>query len=414
MAVLKKFKALKPKKGLEEKIASLPYDVISSEEARPIAEENPYSFLHIIKPEVDLPAGTDLYSQEVYEKAKENFDKFIKEGLLIQEDSERLYIYRQTMKGRDQYGIVGCVSAQDYENDIIKKHEFTRPAKERDRIKHVDITNSNAGPVFLTYKAREPINNVVAEVVNNPPLYDFIAADGIKHTIWIVDDHKGDALIKEFDKVDYLYVADGHHRTASAAKVAQMRKDANPNHTGNEEYNFFLAVLFPHNQLQIIDYNRVLKNLNNHSKEELFNKLKEIFSLEKKGYTQYKPAKKGEIGMYMDKEWYKLTLQKEKVDSSDPVKSLDISILQNYILGPFFGIDDPRTSDQIDFIGGIRGLEELERLVDGGNFKVAFALYPVSIEELIRIADAGKVMPPKSTWFEPKLRSGLLIHLLEN
>jgi uncharacterized protein (DUF1015 family) len=279
----------------------------------------------------------------------------------------------------------------------------------------VDITDANAGPIFLTYKAKEAINSLVNQVVSTEPVYDFAADDGIEHTVWIVaDDSMAEAIIAEFQRIDFLYVADGHHRSASAARVANMRKTANPSHSGKEEYNFFLAVLFPDDQLQILDYNRVLKHLNNHTKEELFDTLRKTFSIEMQGANAFKPEKKGEVGMYMDNEWYKLTIKPDLVDHDDPVLSLDISFLQSHLLAPFFGIDDPRTSDDIDFIGGIRGLEELVRLVDSGKFVAAFAMHPVSIAELMNIADAGKVMPPKSTWFEPKLRSGLLVHSLKD
>jgi uncharacterized protein (DUF1015 family) len=417
MATLRKFKAWRPKDGLEKDVASYPYDVLSSEEAKDLAKDNPFSFLHVVKPEIDLPAGTDLYSPSVYDKAKENFEKFIREGILIQDENPMLYIYRQTMGGHEQYGIVGCVSVKDYDSDIIKKHEHTRPAKEQDRIKHVNITNANAGPIFLTYKTKETINKLVAETVQNTPLYDFIASDGIGHTVWIIKDDKvSEKIIKEFEEIDFLYVADGHHRSASAAKVANMREEANSGHTGEEEYNFFLAVLFPSEQLQILDYNRVIKHMNKRTEEELFQALENVFSIEEMGVVPYRPKKKGEIGMYLDNTWYRLTIQPEiaETNQNDPVKSLDISVLQSKILAPFFGIDDPRTSDDIDFIGGIRGLEELVKLVDSGKFSVAFAMYPVSIQELMNIADAGKVMPPKSTWFEPKLRSGLLVHTLND
>lgn len=417
MAIVRRFKAWRPKKGLEKDVASYPYDVLSSEEARDLAQGNPFSFLHVVKPEIDLPVGINLYSQPVYDKAKENFSRFIQEGILIQDKDPKLYIYRQTMDGREQYGIVGCVSVEDYDSDVIKKHEYTRPAKERDRITHVDITNANAGPIFLTYKAREVINNLVAEVVRNAPVYDFTATDGIGHTVWIIeDDNISEQIIKEFSKIDFLYVADGHHRSASAAKVANKRKEANPGHTGEEEYNFFLAVLFPDEQLRILDYNRVVKHLNNHTREELFQALESIFAINDMGVEPYTPQAKGEVSMYLEKRWYRLTI-KPKITlayKEDPVTSLDISVLQDNVLRPFFGIDDPRTSDDIDFIGGIRGLGELVRLVDSGKFKVAFAMYPVSIEELMNIADAGKVMPPKSTWFEPKLRSGLLVHTFDD
>ncbi len=413
MAVLRKFKAWRPGKGLEKQVASYPYDVINSEEARELVKDNPYSFLHVVKPEVDLPAGTDLYSQPVYDKARDNFRKFMSDGTLIQDAQPNLYVYRQTMDGREQYGIVGCVSVEDYNNDIIKKHEHTRPAKEKDRIKHVDITNANAGPIFLTYRANKDIDGLVADVVKTVPLYDFVAADGIGHTIWMVDNAIGERLIDEFRMVHYLYVADGHHRTASAAQVANRRQSANPDHRGDEEYNFFLAVLFPDEQLRILDYNRVLKTLNDHTEEELFDALQELFFIENKGSVPSKPDQKGEVGMYLGGKWFKLTIKPGLRDEKDPVKGLDIAFLQDRLLRPFFGIDDPRTSDDIDFIGGIRGLKELVRLVDAGKFKMAFAIYPTSIEELMNIADAGKVMPPKSTWFEPKLRSGLLIHTLD-
>lgn len=415
MAILRRFKAWRPKKGLEKQVASYPYDVISSEEARQLAKDNPYSFLHVVKPEIDLPIGTDLYSPPVYDKAKENFEKLKKESVLIQEAEPKLYIYRQTMKGREQYGIVGCVSVDDYDNDIIKKHEHTRPTKEQDRIKHVDITNANAGPIFLTYKGNQVIDNLVRQVVHTNPYYDFVADDGIGHTVWIITDRGiADAIIAEFGKIDYLYVADGHHRSASAARVATIRRNSNPSHSGEEEYNFFLAVLFPDMQLQILDYNRVVKHLNSHTREELLDTLERNFTVEQQGTKPSKPANKGEIGMYLEKEWYKLTIKPDLMNQADPVLSLDISFLQSNLLAPFFGIEDPRTSVDIDFIGGIRGLEELVRLVDSGNFVVAFAMFPVSIAELMNIADAGKVMPPKSTWFEPKLRSGLLVHALND
>jgi len=414
MAILRKFKALRPRKGLEKQVASFPYDVLNSEEARVLAKDNPYSFLHVVKPEIDLPEGTNLYSQAVYEKAKENIKKFIEEGILIQESAPKLYIYRQVLDGREQYGMVGCVSAEEYERDLIKKHEHTRRAKEEDRMKHIEMTNVHAGPVFLTYRAKDTIDNLVAQMVKNEPIYDFVASDGIQHTVWVIeDDDLSDKIIEEFKKLDCLYVADGHHRSASGTRVAKKRKEANPNHTGDEEYNYFLAVLFPHNQLHIMDYNRVVKSLNGHTEEEFFEALDKIFTVEKIGGEKYKPKKKGEVGMYFDGQWYKLTIRPEKVDITDPVNSLDTAFLQNNLLRPFFGIEDPRTSDEIDFIGGIRGLDELERLVDSGKFKVAFALYPTSIEELMAIADSGRVMPPKSTWFEPKLRSGLLVHSLE-
>lgn len=414
MAILRKFKAWRPKLGLEQQVASYPYDVLNSQEARELVRGNPYSFLHVVKPEVDLPEGTDLYSQEVYNQARENLERFKREGILVQDPAPHLYIYRQTMEGRAQYGIVGCVSVDDYDRDIIKKHEHTRPVKEKDRITHVDITNANAGPIFLTYRAQDAIDALVKSAVQEPPEYDFTASDGIGHTVWVVEDEAAaDALIEQFSRLDYLYVADGHHRSASAAKVANMRRGADPDYQGDEEYNFFLAVLFPDNQLHIMDYNRVLKNLNGHTPAELFEALREKFQVQTMGGEPYQPQCKGEIGMYMDGEWTRLTIKKENVDFQDPVRSLDISYLQEQLLSPFFGIENPRTSEDIDFIGGIRGMGELVRLVDSGGFVAAFAMYPVSVRELMNIADSGQVMPPKSTWFEPKLRSGLLVHTLD-
>lgn len=414
MAVIRKFRAWRPKKGLEQQVASYPYDVINSEEARQLVQGNPHSFLHVVKPEVDLPEGTDLYSPEVYAMARDNLEKFKSEGTLVQDAIPHLYVYRQTMESREQYGIVGCVSVDDYNNDVIKKHEHTRPVKEADRIKHVDVTNANAGPIFLTYRAQQNIDDLVSRVVNKAPEYDFTASDGIKHTVWVVEDENiSDALIEEFDRLEFLYVADGHHRSASAAKVANMRRTADPDYLGDQEFNYFLAVLFPDKQLHIMDYNRVLKNLNSHTPEELFSSLEQQFTVNKVGSDPYKPQRKGEIGMYFGGEWTKLVIKSENVDYDDPVESLDISYLQNQILSPFFGIENPRTSDDIDFVGGIRGLEELERLVDNEKFRVAFAMYPVSVAELMNIADSGEVMPPKSTWFEPKLRSGLLVHTLD-
>jgi uncharacterized protein (DUF1015 family) len=415
MAVIRKFKAWRPKKGLEQQVASYPYDVINSEEARALVQGNPYSFLHVVKPEVDLPVDTELYSQQVYDKARENLLAFKSRGILIQDPEPHLYVYRQIMGGREQYGIVGCVSVEDYDSDVIKKHEHTRPVKEQDRITHVDITDANAGPIFLTYRAKQSIDDLVAKVAVQPSVYDFVASDGIGHTVWLVEDEGlADAAIREFAAIDFLYVADGHHRSASAAKVANMRRSANPNHSGEEEYNFFLAVLFPDNQLNIMDYNRVLKNLNRHTPDELFRALNQKFKVDERGDDPYRPQRKGEIGMYFERRWYRLTIKRELMDADDPVESLDISYLQNQLLSPFFGIEDPRTSEDIDFIGGIRGLEELVRLVDGGKFQAAFAMYPVSVAELMRIADSGQVMPPKSTWFEPKLRSGLLVHTLDD
>lgn len=413
MAILKKFKAVRPAPALAAKVAALPYDVMNSEEAREMTKGNPYSFLHIDKSEIDLPAGTNLYSDEVYNKAKENFYRFISEGTLIQDQEPHLYIYRQIMDGRSQFGIVGCCSIEDYNQNHIKKHEHTRKDKEEDRIHHVDTTDANTGPIFLTYRSRDTINKIVAKLSSAKPDYDFVSEDGITHTAWVViDNNAAETIIAEIAKVENLYIADGHHRAASAVNVGNRRKAANPNQTGNEEYNYFLAVLFPDEQLKIMDYNRVVKDFNGHTEKDFFAELNKFFTIEEKGSAEYKPAKKGEIGMYSNKKWYKLNTKNGIVDLKDPVNSLDVAVLQNNILKPFLGVDDPRTSKRIDFIGGIRGLKELVKLVDSGKFQVAFAMYPTSIAELMNIADAGEVMPPKSTWFEPKLRSGLLCHLL--
>jgi len=413
MAILKKFKAVRPAPALAAKVAALPYDVMNSEEAREMTKGNPYSFLHVDKSEIDLPVGTDLYSPEVYAKAKENFYRFLTEGTFIQDQEAHLYIYRQIMDGRSQYGIVGCCSIEDYNQNRIKKHEHTRKDKEEDRIRHVDTTDANTGPIFLTYKSQDAINKIVAEIVKATPDYDFVSEDGITHTAWVINNNQAaDTIIAEIAKIENLYIADGHHRAASAVNVGNRRKATNPNHTGNEEYNNFLAVLFPDEQLKIMDYNRVVKDLNGFSEADFFAELAKFFTVEEKGTTEYTPTKKGEIGMYFNHKWFKLNTKDGIVDLNDPVNSLDVAVLQNNILKPVLGIDDPRTSKRIDFIGGIRGLKELVRLVDSTKFQVAFAMYPTSIAELMNIADAGEVMPPKSTWFEPKLRSGLLCHLL--
>ncbi len=415
MATLKAFKGLRPPKDIVKQVASRPYDVLNSEEARKEAEGNEYSLLHIIKPEIDLPPGTNLYSPEVYEKAKENFIKFRKNGWLVPDTQDHLYIYAQTMNGKTQYGIVGCASVDDYLNNVIKKHELTRPDKEEDRMKHVRITNANMEPVFFSYPAKKEIDEIVENFVkNNEPEYDFTADDGFGHHFWVINDKSIiDKLIELFDKLPSLYVADGHHRTAAAALVGKEKREANPNHTGDEEYNYFLAVIFPDNQLTIIDYNRVIKDLNNLSKEEFLAKMSESFVMEEKGDTPYKPSKLHELSMYIDGKWYALQAKEGTYDDNDPIGVLDVTILTNRVLEPILGIKDLRRSKRIDFVGGIRGLEELQRRVDSGEMAVAFALYPVSMQQLINIADSGKIMPPKTTWFEPKLRSGLVVHTLD-
>ncbi len=415
MAVLKPFKGLRPPQKLAEKVASRPYDVLNSEEARREAAGNPYSLLHIIKPEIDLPENISLYDEAVYQKAKENFEKFKAEGWLRPDEEEYLYIYAQTMNGKTQYGVVGCASVDDYLNNVIKKHELTRKDKEEDRMKHVRVTNANMEPVFFTYPAIEEVDRIVQDFVKtHEPEYDFTAEDGFGHHFWVIRDKNTiDRLVALFDTLPATYVADGHHRTAAAALVGQEKRLANPNHTGNEEYNYFLAVHFPANQLTIIDYNRVIKDLNGLSKEELLEKLAHAFNIREAGKEPYRPQALHNFSMYLDGTWYSLTAKKGTYDDEDPIGGLDVTILTHEVLEPLFGIKDLRTDKRIDFVGGIRGLEELKRRVDSGEMAVAFALYPVSMDQLIKIADSGKIMPPKTTWFEPKLRSGLIVHELD-
>lgn len=414
MAVVRPFRGIRPEKTLANQVAALPYDVMNSEEAREMVKGNPYSFLHVDKAEIDLPREIDLYDKRVYEKAAENLNNMIEKGILIEDKEPKLYIYRQIMNGRAQTGIVGCTSIDDYMNNIIKKHEFTRADKEQDRINHVDYCNANTGPIFLTYRHREDINAIVKKETAKVPTCDFVSEDGISHIVWSID---CDATIKElceiFSGIDYLYIADGHHRAASAVKVGKKRREENPSYTGEEEFNFFLSVMFPDDDLYVMDYNRVLKDLNGHSYEEYMELLGDKFIIEEyKGEGEYRPEQKHTFGMYIEGAWYKLTAKDGTYDGNDPVARLDVSILQNNLLHPVFGIEDPRTDKRIDFIGGIRGLKELEKRVQEG-MAVAFSMCPTTIEDLMAIADAGKVMPPKSTWFEPKLRSGLFIHKLK-
>ena len=414
MAVFKSFRAIRPKPEYAHKVAALPYDVMNSDEAREMVKDNPYSFLHVDKAEVDLDESINIYDEKVYLKAKENLDSLVAGGICAEEEKPCFYIYRQIMNGRSQTGIVGCASIDDYINNIIKKHEFTRADKEADRIRHVDYCDANTGPIFLTYRKNEAISTIVnAFKENNAPVYDFITEDGITNTVWVIDDEKiTDTLCTEFGKIDYLYIADGHHRCASAVKVGQKRREANPDYTGNEEFNFFLAVAFPEDELEIMDYNRVMKDLNGYSEEEFIAKLSEKFTVELfEGEGQYKPEKKHTFGMYLGKKWYKVTAKEGTFNADDPVEGLDVSILQNNCITPIFSIEDPRTDKRIDFVGGIRGLKELERRCEN-DMVIAFSMYPTSLTDLMAIADAGKVMPPKSTWFEPKLLSGLFIHKL--
>jgi uncharacterized protein (DUF1015 family) len=415
MAILKAFKGLRPPKDIARDLASRPYDVLNSEEARDEAKGNPYSLLHIIKPEIDLPVEVDIHSQPVYDKAKENFDLFRSKGWLVQEDKDLLYIYAQTMNGKRQYGIVGCAGVEDYMNGIIKKHELTRKDKEEDRMKHVRITNANMEPVFFTYPAVPEIDRIIADFVDkHAPEYDFTAADGVGHHFWVIRDEAiNGKIIELFAEIPFTYVADGHHRTAAAALVGNEKKRNNPDHTGKEEYNYFLAVHFPDNQLSIIDYNRVVKDLNGLTDDEFIGKLSTVFDITACETGICKPAHLHNFSMYLGGKWYSLTAKQGTYDDADPIGVLDVTILSRLVLDNILDIKDLRTSTRVDFIGGIRGLGELVRRVDNGEMKAAFALYPVSMKQLIDIADSGNIMPPKTTWFEPKLRSGLVVHLLD-
>ncbi|HWQ30829.1 MAG TPA: DUF1015 family protein [Negativicutes bacterium] len=414
MATVKAFKAIRPTAELADKVAALPYDVMDSDEAREMVKGNPYSFLHVDKAEIDLDPAIDHYDKVVYEKARDNMRAMINDGTLKQDNAACLYIYKQVMNGRAQVGLVGCTSIDEYMKNIIKKHEFTRADKEQDRINHVDYCNANTGPIFLTYRAKAAINTIVDGWMSaHKPVYDFVSEDGIGHTVWVIDEVTViNKLEAEFASIDYLYIADGHHRSASAVKVGIKRREQYPNYKGDEEFNFFLSVLFPDEQLYIMDYNRVVKDLNRNSTDEFFNKVKEKFSIE--AYNEgkpFKPTDKHTFGMYIEGKWYKLTAKEGTYNEADPVDRLDVSIMQNNLLNPILGIQDPRTDKRIDFVGGIRGLKELEKRVEAG-MKVAFSMCPTTIDDLMSIADAGQVMPPKSTWFEPKLRSGLFIHEL--
>ncbi len=415
MAIIKPFKGLRPPKEIAHLVAARPYDVLSSDEARQEAQGNPYSLLHITKPEIDLPIGTDEHSQEVYLKAAENFRMFREKRWLVPDEKDLLYIYAQTMDGRTQYGIVGCAAVDDYFNGVIKRHELTRKDKEEDRMKHVMITNANLEPVFFTYPAVKEIDEIVNQIVNTTsPVYDFTAPDGIGHHFWLIENNDIiQKIVQLFAKIPHTYVADGHHRTAAAALVGAEKRRMNPNHKGDEEYNFFMAVHFPDNQLRIIDFNRVVKDLNGLSKEEFLEKLKQHFVIVEKGQQPYKPSRMHEFSMYLDGRWYSLEALAHTYNENDPIDVLDVTILSRYILDKILGIKDLRTDKRIDFVGGIRGMQELSRRVDSGEMAVAFALYPVSLKQLMAIADSGRIMPPKTTWFEPKLRSGLVVHLLD-
>ncbi len=415
MAIVKPFRGLRPPRSIASDLACLPYDVMSTDEALKMAHGKECSLLHITRSEIDLPPETDIHSEEVYNKSKSNFALWRKKGWLIQDDTPCFYIYAQTMKGRTQHGIVGCASVDDYINGIIRKHELTRPDKEQDRMIHIRTNNANIEPVFFAYPSVKEIDAVVNPVVHKEdPEYDFVSEDGFGHKFWVIRKPETIKLIEKLfaEKVPFTYVADGHHRTAAAALVGKERRDMDPGHNGTEDYNYFMAVHFPDKQLRILDYNRTVRDLNGLSEDDFLLKLEKGFVVKPKGKNIYKPAKLHNFSMYLGGSWYSLTAKPETYDDSDPIGSLDVTVLTDQILTPVLDIQDLRRSKRIDFVGGIRGLGELEKRVDNGDMKVAFALFPVSMKQLIAIADSGNIMPPKTTWFEPKLRSGLVIHLL--
>ena len=413
MAIIRPFKAYRPVKEHVKDIAALPYDVMSSKEARDMVKDNKYSFLHVDRAEVNLDESVGEYDKIVYDTAKKVLENMIEEGLYIQEKAPAIYIYQQIMNGRGQKGIVCCTSVDDYINNIIKKHERTRVLKEIDRVNHVDICNANTGPIFLTYRNNNEISSIVEEWSKKEPVYDFISADGNGHRVWIIDDNIViEKLIKLFKSIKYLYIADGHHRSASAVKVALKRRKQLGKYTGNEEFNYFLSIIYPDTELKVFDYNRTVKDLNGLSEEEFFSKVEESFYLSKSESNKpVSPKNKHEFGMYMNKQWFILRAKDGSFDESNPIESLDVSILQNNLLNPILGISDPTKSERIEFIGGIRGLKELENRADT-DMKVSFSMYATTIDDIMNVADSGKTMPPKSTWFEPKPRSGIFIHKL--
>lgn len=413
MAIIKPFAAVRPQSNLAAEVSALPYDVMNTAEAREMAAGKPNSFLHVSRAEIDFGGDVDEHSQPVYDKARHNFYRLIETGVLQKEERPLLYIYRQIMNGRSQTGLVASSSIDDYFNDVIKKHELTRPEKEEDRIRHMETLQAHVGPIFLTYPKNNSVDALVnAVTANTTPVYDFVANDQVQHTVWVINDEAQIAeLVSIFaTQIPFTYIADGHHRTASAAKVGLKMRQQNPNHNGTEEYNFFLSVLFPDDQLAIMDYNRLVKDLNGHSEADFIKEVEKIFEVSAPHKEIANPRAIHTFEMYLGDYWYSLTAKPEFV-KTDPIGVLDITILQDNLLAPVLGIADPRTDKRIDFVGGIRGLKELQRRVDNGEMKVAFALYPVSLQQLMDIADSGQVMPPKSTWFEPKLRDGLFSHL---
>ena len=411
MAIVRAFKAFRPKVGLESKIAALPYDVMNSEEAREMVRDNEYSFLHVDRAEVNLPKDTNIYDKAVYEKARDILDKMIQDGLYVLDDNPCMYIYRQTMNGNSQTGLVICAAIDDYINDKIKKHEHTRKDKEIDRINHVDYCDANTGPIFLTYRNQTEISKIMDKWIQNEPLYDFISEDGNRHIIWIINN---DSDIKKlttlFKTIDSLYIADGHHRAKSAVEVGLKRRRENPGYTGEEEFNYFLAIVYPDNELEVLDYNRTVKDLNGLNEDEFLSAIEKNFKI-KVSKEAVKPKKKHTFGMYMNNIWYELEAKDGTFNEEDPMERLDVSILQNNLLSPILGIDDPTKSDRIEFIGGIRGIKELEKRANK-DMKVSFSMFATTIDDIMSIADSGMIMPPKSTWFEPKPRSGLFTHKL--
>ncbi len=411
MATIRPFDSLRPRADVASKVAALPYDVYNRQEALEEVLKEPISFLKIDRAETQFDMDFNPYDVMVYEKARDTLQDMIEEGIFIKEGQNCYYVYELTMDGRSQTGIVGCAAIDDYLDNVIKKHEKTREDKEVDRINHVDVCDAQTGPIFLAYRSQKIINELVNKVKNNTPLYGFVAPDGVRHYVWKIDNPSDvEAIYNEFKKINSIYIADGHHRTASAVKVGLKRRAEHPGYTGEEEFNFFLSVLFPHDQLMILDYNRVVKDLNGYGKEEFLTKISKAFLVEEMGAEPYKPIEKATFGMYLEGAWYKLTAKNE-VRSTDPVNGLDVALLQNHLLTSVLDIKDIRTDKRIDFVGGIRGLKELEKRVDS-DMKLAFSMFPTSINELFEVSDAGQLMPPKSTWFEPKLRSGLFIHQL--
>lgn len=413
MALVIPFKAVRPKKAFAREVASFPYDVLDREEGRAIIRDNPLNFLRVEKSEIDVPNEIRDDDPRVFDRARENLQNFMKDGVLFQEDRPCFYIYRQKDARREQYGLVGCVSVGEYDQGLIKRHELTRVDKENERVSHIDTTGAQTGLVFLLYRSRAEIDRIVSAITRGEPEYDFTTSDGVSHTAWVVGDSGTvEALQREFSNVECLYIADGHHRAASASTVARMRRGRNPAHTGTEEYNRFVATLFPHEQLKILDYNRAVKDLQGMTAAAFMERVGEKFTLSA-GFTARSPSRSHQFGMYVGGTWYRLDARPEIYEKADLIGKLDVSILQDHLLGPILGIRDPRTDERIKFIGGIRGMDELERMVNERGYAVAFSLYPPGITELIGIADAGMIMPPKSTWFEPKLRSGLFVHLID-